>query len=63
MKKEVKNEILSMLDQNDITKKDIFDNIQDDFKINDSDLRVIFREIRSDFLKKLTVLQSGVVRV
>ena len=63
VKQNIKDEILSLLDQDKITKTEILDHVQEEFKINNSDMRVILREIRTDFLKKLTVLQSGVVKV
>ena len=57
------NEILSLLDKDGVTKKEIFEQLQEKHKVDPSEIRNSMRQVRADFLKKLNVLQSGVVRI
>ncbi|KAF6242837.1 hypothetical protein C6988_06555 [Nitrosopumilus sp. b1] len=57
------NEILSLLDKDGVTKKEIFEQLQEKHKVAPSEIRNSMRQVRADFLKKLNVLQSGVVRI
>lgn len=60
---DIRNAILNMLEKEKITREEIFESIQSDFEIETSELRGIVREIRTEFLKKLNILQSGIVRL
>ena len=62
-KQDVRQQILCLLEKKKITRDEIFASVQDEYAIPTSELRVIVREIRTDFLKKLNVLQSGIVRL
>lgn len=66
MKKNAQNlydEILSLLDKDGVTKKEILEVLQEKHKVDPSEIRNSMRQVRADFLKKLNVLQSGVVRI
>lgn len=60
---EVREQILTLLEEKKITRDDIFKSVQEEYTIPTSELRVIVREIRTEFLNKLNVLQSGIVRL
>ena len=62
-KLDIRHEILSLLEEDKITRDEIFESVQNEYSIATSELRVIVREIRTDFLNKLNVLQSGIVRL
>ena len=62
-KQNIRHEILSLLEEEKITRDEIFESVQNEYSIATSELRVIVREIRTDFLNKLNVLQSGIVRL
>ena len=62
-KQDIRQEILSLLEEEKITRDEIFKSVQDEYAIATSELRVIVREIRTEFLNKLNVLQSGIVRL
>ena len=57
------DEILSLLDKDGVTKKEILEVLQEKHKVDPSDIRNSMRQVRADFLKKLNILQSGVVRI
>ena len=62
-KKDIRNSILEMLEQDQITREEIFESVQSNYGVGPSELRTIVREIRTEFLNKLNVLQSGIVRL
>ena len=62
-KQNIRHEILNLLEEEKITRDEIFEYVQNEYSIATSELRVIVREIRTDFLNKLNVLQSGIVRL
>ena len=62
-KQDVRQQILSLLEEKKITRDEIFKSVQEEYAVPTSELRVIVREIRAEFLKKLNVLQSGIVRL
>lgn len=62
-KQNIRHEILNLLEEEKITRDEIFESVQNEYSIAQSELRVIVREIRTDFLNKLNVLQSGIVRL
>ena len=62
-KQNIRHEILSLLEEEKMTRDEIFESVQNEYSIATSELRVIVREIRTDFLNKLNVLQSGIVRL
>ena len=62
-KQDIRDAILSMLEQEKVTKDEIFESIQSEYDVATSELRTIIREIRTEFLTKLNVLQSGIVRL
>ena len=59
---DVKNMILSLLDKG-VKKDEILQTLEHEFEIKNSDLRNVIRSIRSDFIKKLNVLQPGALRL
>ena len=62
-KRDIRNEILGLLEEEKMTRDEIFESVQNEYSVATSELRVIVREIRTDFLNKLNVLQSGIVRL
>ena len=60
---DIRDAILGMLEKDKVTKDEIFESIQSDYDIATSELRAIVKEIRTEFLTKLNVLQSGIVRL
>ena len=62
-KQDIRDAILGMLEKDKVTKDEIFESIQSDYGIATSELRAIVKEIRTEFLTKLNVLQSGIVRL
>ncbi len=62
-KQDIRGAILDMLEQDQITREEIFQSVQSDYGVGTSELRTIVREIRTEFLNKLNVLQSGIVRL
>ena len=62
-KQDIREDILGLLEKEEITKDEIFESVQDEYSIATSELRVIVKEIRTEFLNKLNVLQSGIVRL
>ena len=62
-KQDIRNTILDMLEQDQITREEIFESVQSSYGVGTSELRTIVREIRTEFLTKLNVLQSGIVRL
>jgi len=58
----VKNRILSLLDD-EVKKDEILKTLEHEFQITNSDLRNVIRSIRTDFIKKLNVLQPGALRL
>lgn len=62
-KQDIRDAILGMLEKDKVTKDEIFESIQSDYDIATSELRAIVKEIRTEFLTKLNVLQSGIVRL
>jgi len=62
-KKTIHKAILSLLDEGNMTKTEIFELIQGKYEINNSYIRSIVKEIKSDYLSKLHVLQSGMVKL
>ena len=62
-KQDIRKTILTLLEEEKITKDEIFQSVQTNYGVATSELRTIVREIRSDFLNKLNVLQSGIVRL
>ena len=62
-KQDIRNTILEMLEQDQITREEIFESVQSSYGVGTSELRTIVREIRTEFLTKLNVLQSGIVRL
>lgn len=62
-KQDIRDAILGMLEKEKVTKDEIFESIQSDYDIATSELRAIVKEIRTEFLTKLNVLQSGIVRL
>ena len=62
-KQDIREDILGLLEKEEITKDEIFQSVQDEYSIATSELRVIVKEIRTEFLNKLNVLQSGIVRL
>ena len=62
-KQDIRNAILEMLEQDQITREEIFESVQSSYGVGTSELRTIVREIRTEFLTKLNVLQSGIVRL
>ena len=61
-KEDVKNKILSLLDE-EVKKDEILKTLEHEFQITNSDLRNVIRSIRADFIKKLNVLQPGALRL
>ncbi len=59
---DVKNKILSLLDKG-VKKDKILKTLEHEFEVTNSDLRNIIRSIRTDFIKKLNVLQPGAVHL
>lgn len=59
---DVKNKILSLLDKG-VKKDKILKTLEHEFEVTNSDLRNIIRSIRTDFIKKLNVLQPGALRL
>ena len=59
----IRHQILSLLDEDNITKKQILEKIEQEFDVNKPQIRTIMREMRSDFVKKLRILQSGIVGI
>lgn len=59
----IRHQILSLLDEDNITKKQILEKIEQEFDVNKPQIRTIMREMRSDFVKKLKILQSGIVGI
>ena len=62
-KQNIRNDILGLLEDEKMTRDEIFESVQNEYSVATSELRVIVREIRTDFLNKLNVLQSGIVRL
>jgi len=59
---DVKNKILSLLDKG-VKKDKILKTLKHEFEVTNSDLRNIIRSIRTDFIKKLNLLQPGAVHL
>ncbi len=59
---DVKNRILSLLDKG-VKKDKILKTLEHEFEVTNSDLRNIIRSIRTDFIKKLNLLQPGAVHL
>ncbi len=59
---DVKNRILSLLDKG-VKKDKILKTLEHEFEVTNSDLRNIIRSIRTDFIKKLNVLQPDAVHL
>lgn len=59
----IRHQILSLLEDDHITKKQILETIEKEFDVNKPQIRTIMREMRSDFVKKLKILQSGIVGI
>ncbi len=62
-KQQVKTQIHQLLEEGEYSKKQIIEQIEQSFDIKKSEIRGIIKEIRSDFVKKLNVLQSGVLGI
>ena len=59
---DVKNRILSLLDKG-VKKDKILKTLEHEFEVTNSDLRNIIRSIRTDFIKKLNVLQPDALHL
>jgi len=59
---DVKNKILSLLDKG-VKKDKILKTLEHEFEVTNSDLRNIIRSIRTDFIKKLNVLQPDALHL
>jgi len=62
-KHHIRQEILTLLEDEKITRNEIFHSVQAEHEVTTSEFRAIVREIRTEFLHKLDVLQSGIVRL
>ena len=61
--KKIRKEIFHLLDQKEMSKKELFENIEINYDISKSELRHIVREMKKDLIKKLNILQSGIVKI
>lgn len=62
-KQEVKKTVLVLLEKENVTKAEIMEDIEKKFVISRAEIRNIIREIRTDLIEKLKVLQSGLIKV
>ena len=60
---EIRKTVLFLLDKNDVTKAEIVEQIEKKYNISKAEIRNIVREIKTDFITKLNVLQSGMIKV
>ena len=62
-KHDVKKTILSLLEKENMTKKEILEQVEQTYSMPKAEVRNIIREVRGDFIKKLNVLQSGFIKI
>lgn len=60
---QIKMQIYRLLDEGKYSKKQIIEKIEEAYGVKKSEIRVIMKEVRSDYVKKLNILQSGVLGI
>ncbi len=60
---QIKTQIYRLLDEGKYSKKQIMEKIEEAYGVKKSEIRVIMKEVRSDYVKKLNILQSGVLGI
>lgn len=60
---QIKIQIYRLLEEGSYSKKQIIEKIEESYDVKKSEIRGIMKEIRSDFVKKLNILQSGVLGI
>lgn len=62
-RKIAKKTIVELLENKEMTRSNIVKKLKQDFNLENATIRSIIREVRTDFLQKLAVLQSGVINI